>query len=122
MQTEQWLLCSRPKMNALDHIVGNRWLANAALAASILLASTALYLGVGYYTLFGSLPDAFLDWFWPLSCLVVFALALTATTNLIHRVYRRGISSAFLLGLAGILGVGILVAVIVSLALFRTVK
>ena len=100
-----------PKMIGLDHIPGNRWLANAALAFSILLASTALCMGVGY-TLIGFPPDPFLDWFWPLSCLVVLALALTGTTHLIHRVYRRGTGSAFLLGLAGVFGgVGILVAV-----------
>jgi hypothetical protein len=117
------MLCSWPKMNALEHIIGSRWLANAALAVFILLASAALYMGVGYYTLIGFPPNPFLDWFWPLSCLIVFALSLSAATRLIQRIHGRAIRSALLFSIAAILGGALLLAaILVSLALLRPVK
>jgi len=110
-------------MNTLDHIIGSRWLANAALVVSILLASVALYTGAGYYTLIGFPPDPFLDWFWPLSCLIVFGLFLSASTRLIRRIHGRALRSAFFFSLAAILGGALLLAaILVSLALLRPVK
>jgi hypothetical protein len=110
-------------MNAFEYIRVHGWLSHTILACCVILASIALYFGLGYYTLIGSRPDQFLDWFWPLCCLVVFALALTGATFLVHRVYGRGLSSAFFFSLSAIFAVAVALGVVFALlASLRPVK
>jgi len=72
-------------MRALAY-VDNRIARNGFLALCIILASTGLYFGVGYFFLFGFPANKFLDWFWPMSCATAVLICETLAAQLIrHR-------------------------------------